>query len=230
METPTKLLYVEDDKRIADATRKGLTKEGFAVEIAYDGFMGARLATTHTFDVILLDINLPLMNGFEVCKAIRQHGLDIPILMLTALGEIDDRVRGLDQGADDYLVKPFDFRELVARIHALLRRSHIVYDQQAEIMREADLEMNMLTKTVTRNGQTIELTAREYEMLEYMLRNKGRVLSKMDFVEKVWELNFDTNTNIIEVYINYLRRKIDQDFEPKLIHTKRGLGYVLKAT
>ncbi|MFN8354621.1 MAG: response regulator transcription factor [Spirosomataceae bacterium] len=231
MEYIAKILFVEDDKRISDATKKGLLKEGFEVETAYDGFVGARLGTTHAYDLILLDINLPIMNGFEVCKAIRQHGINTPVLMLTALGEIDDKVKGLEQGADDYLVKPFDLRELLARIHALLRRSKADhFDQNAELLREDSLEMNLRTKTVTREGKTIELTAREFEMLEYMLRNKGRVLSKMDFVEKVWDLNFDTNTNIIEVYINYLRKKIDRDFDPKLIHTKKGLGYYLKAT
>lgn len=227
--TPTaKILFVEDDKRISDSTRKGLEKEGFDVQTAFDGFVGARLATTYKFDLILLDVNLPMMNGFEVCKAIRQHGSNTPILMLTALGDIDDRIRGLDEGADDYMVKPFDLRELLARIHALLRRTKASHELNAELLRASDLEMNLITKSVTRAGKTIELTAREFEMLEYLLRNKGRVLSKMDFVEKVWDLNFDTNTNIIEVYINYLRKKIDRDFEPKLIHTKKGLGYVLK--
>ncbi|GAA4396810.1 response regulator transcription factor [Nibrella viscosa] len=224
-----RLLYIEDDKRIVEATRKGLTKEGFEVEIAYDGVAGSRLASTYPYDLILLDINLPLMNGFEVCDAIRQRGIATPILMLTALGDIDDRVKGLNQGADGYLVKPFNFRELLARIHALLRRSKMAYEQNAELLREADLEMNLIAKTVSRNGQVIKLTAREYEMLEYMLRNKGRVLSKIDIAESIWDMNADTNPNVIEVFINYLRKKIDHDFEPKLIHTKRGLGYVLHA-
>ncbi|AEI49920.1 response regulator transcription factor [Runella slithyformis] len=229
MEACPKILFVEDDKRISDATKKGLQKQGFEVEPAYDGFVGARLATTHAYDLILLDINLPLMNGFEVCKAIRQHGVTTPILMLTALGEIDDRVKGLDYGADDYLVKPFDYRELLARVHALLRRANPTHDQASEVLREANLEMNLISKTVRRDNQLIDLTAREYELLEFLLRNKGRVLSKMDIIEHVWELNFDTNTNVIEVYINYLRKKIDRNFEPKLIHTKTGLGYYLKA-
>jgi two-component system copper resistance phosphate regulon response regulator CusR len=170
-----------------------------------------------------------MMNGFEVCNAVRQHGLKTPILMLTALGEINDKVKGLDYGADDYLVKPFDLRELLARINALLRRTRSSPPETSEVLGEANLKMDLVSKTVTRNGQPIELTAREFELLEYMLRNKGRVLSKLDIVEKVWDLNFDTNTNIVEVYINYLRRKIDRNFEPKLIHTKTGLGYVLKA-
>ena len=148
--------------------------------------------------------------------------------MLTALGEISDKVKGLDYGADDYLVKPFDLRELLARINALLRRTRVSQPETSEVLAEANLKMDLVSKTVTRNDQPIELTAREFELLEYMLRNKGRVLSKLDIVEKVWDLNFDTNTNIVEVYINYLRRKIDRNFEPKLIHTKTGLGYVLK--
>ena len=148
--------------------------------------------------------------------------------MLTALGEISDKVKGLDYGADDYLVKPFDLRELLARINALLRRTRGSQPETSEVLAEANLKMDLVSKTVTRNDQPIELTAREFELLEYMLRNKGRVLSKLDIVEKVWDLNFDTNTNIVEVYINYLRRKIDRNFEPKLIHTKTGLGYVLK--
>ncbi|MFN8347390.1 MAG: response regulator transcription factor [Spirosomataceae bacterium] len=229
MESSVKILFIEDDKRISDTTKNGLQKQGFEVEAAYDGFVGGRLATSYTYDLILLDINLPLMNGFEVCKVVRQHGIKTPILMLTALGEVDDRVKGLDFGADDYLVKPFDFRELTARIHALLRRAHPTHEQASEILREADLEMNLVNMTVKRENQLIPLTAREYKLLEFLLRNKGRVLSKMDIIENVWELNFDTNTNVIEVFINYLRKKIDRNFEPKLIHTKTGLGYYLKA-
>ena len=228
METFAKILLIEDDRRVSDTLKKGLLNKNFEVETAYDGFTGARLATTNTYDLVLLDLNLPMMNGFEVCNAVRQQGFKTPILMLTALGEISDKVKGLDYGADDYLVKPFDLRELLARINALLRRTRSSSPETSEVLGEANLKMDLVSKTVTRNGQPIELTAREFELLEYMLRNKGRVLSKLDIVEKVWDLNFDTNTNIVEVYINYLRRKIDRNFEPKLIHTKMGLGYVLK--
>ncbi len=222
------ILLIEDDKRVSDSLRNGLEKKNFTVEPAYDGYIGSRLATTNTYDIILLDLNLPIMNGFDICKIIRQQQINTPILMLTAMGEIDDKVKGFDYGADDYLVKPFEFRELLARIQALLRRANPSQQSVSEILTEANLTMDLRTKTVSRDGQSIELTAREFELLEYMLRNKGRVLSKIDIVENVWDLNFDTSTNIVEVYINYLRKKIDKSFEPKLIHTKTGLGYVLK--
>lgn len=228
MDHPPRILLIEDDKRIAQSISLGLSRKGFDVSIAYDGALGARQASAGGFDLLLLDINLPGMNGFDVCRTLREHGNPVPILMLTALGEVDDRVEGLDCGADDYLVKPFDFRELVARIHALLRRRNAA-PEAAELLREADLEVNLAAKTVRRGERLIPLTAREYELLVYLLRNKGRVLSKLDIVEQVWDLNFDTNTNLVEVYINYLRRKMDRDFTPKLIHTRLGLGYVLKA-
>lgn len=228
MENSKRILLIEDDKRVSDSLRNGLEKKNYIIEPAYDGFMGASLATNNTYDLILLDVNLPLMNGFEVCKIIRQNNILTPILMLTAMGEVDDKVKGLEEGADDYMVKPFEFRELTARIQALIRRANQLQEVSTEILREANLAMNLRSKTVSRDEQIIELTAREFELLEYMLRNKGRVLSKMDIVENVWDLNFDTSTNIVEVYINYLRKKIDREFEPKLIHTKTGLGYVLK--
>jgi len=223
-----RILIIEDDKRIAQSMSHGLTRKGFQVDIAYDGSLGVRLAGGGGFDLLLLDVNLPGMNGFDVCQTLRERGNTVPILMLTALGEVDDKVEGLGRGADDYLVKPFDFRELVARIHALLRRRD-ADSAGVELLREADLEVNLTAKTVSRQGKPISLTAREYELLVYLLRNKGRVLSKLDIVEQIWSLNFDTNTNLVEVYINYLRRKMDRDFEPKLIHTRTGLGYVLKA-
>jgi len=169
------------------------------------------------------------MNGFDVCFAIRGHKPGLPVLMLTAMGEVDDKVEGLDNGADDYIVKPFDFRELFARINALLRRSlHVPVIELKEILRVADLEIHLDKKVAVRSGKIIDLTAREFALLEYLIRNRGRVLSKMDIAENVWDLNFDSGTNIIEVYINYLRKKIDKDYEPKLIHTKSGLGYVLR--
>lgn len=169
------------------------------------------------------------MNGFDVCFAIREQKPGLPVLMLTAMGEVDDKVEGLDNGADDYIVKPFDFRELFARINALLRRSlHAPVNELKEILRVADLEIHLDKKVAVRSGKIIDLTAREFALLEYLIRNRGRVLSKMDIAENVWDLNFDSGTNIIEVYINYLRKKIDKDYEPKLIHTKSGLGYVLR--
>lgn len=224
-----KILIIEDDRRISDNLVKGLSKKGFDTDVAFDGHAGLKKAISYSFDLIILDINLPLMNGFDVCFAIREQKPGLPVLMLTAMGEVDDKVEGLDNGADDYIVKPFDFRELFARINALLRRSlHAPVNELKEILRVADLEIHLDKKVAVRSGKIIDLTAREFALLEYLIRNRGRVLSKMDIAENVWDLNFDSGTNIIEVYINYLRKKIDKDYEPKLIHTKSGLGYVLR--
>lgn len=224
-----KILIVEDDRRIAQNIYRGLVSENFEAEIAYDGITGKQLALDKKFDLILLDVNLPGMRGFEVCQQIRLYKPAIPIIMLTAYGEIEDKVEGLSRGADDYIVKPFDFRELLARINAALRISEIRNPEtENKVLRIADLEMNLGTKEVIRAGKSIELTAKEFALLEYFLYNRGRVVSKMDLAEHVWHLNFDPGTNVVEVYINYLRKKVDRDFETKLIHTRPGLGYVLK--
>lgn len=223
------ILVIEDDRRISDNLLKGLSKKGFLAEVAFDGYIGLRKALSQPYDLVILDINLPRMNGFEICFAIRGQKPSLPVLMLTAMGEIEDKVEGLENGADDYIAKPFDFRELFARINALLRRSSQLPVQAIkEILRVADLEIHLDKKIAVRSGQIIDLTAREFALLEYLLRNRGRVMSKVDIAENVWDLNFDSGTNIIEVYINYLRKKIDRGFEPKLIHTKSGLGYVLR--
>jgi two-component system, OmpR family, copper resistance phosphate regulon response regulator CusR len=225
-----KILIIEDDLRIARNISRGLEEEGYGTEIAYEGYNGRDLALQQHFDLVILDINLPGLNGYEVCRNLRAEKPQLPIIMLTALGEIEDKVEGLERGADDYLVKPFDFRELNARIARCLRRAEQMTSPVAEeILRVADLEVNTTTKQVKRGHTTIDLTAREFALLEYLVRNRGRVVSKMDLAEKVWSLNFDPGTNVVEVYINYLRRKIDRAFEPKLIHTRAGMGYMIKA-
>lgn len=224
-----RILVIEDDRRISDNLLKGLLKNGFLAEVAFDGRSGLHKAISQPFDLVILDINLPMMNGFDVCYAIRSHKPFLPILMLTAMGLIEDKVEGLENGADDYIVKPFDIRELFARINALLRRtSQAPVRIVKQVLKVADLEIHLDKKVAVRSGKTIDLTAREFALLEYLARNRGRVMSKMDIGENVWDLNFDSGTNIIEVYINYLRKKIDKDFEPKLIHTKSGLGYVMR--
>ncbi|RRB02858.1 response regulator transcription factor [Larkinella rosea] len=223
------ILIVEDDRRIAQNISRGLMEEGYQTEVAYEGYNGRDLALRQPFDLIILDINLPGLNGYEVCRNIRAEKPQVPIIMLTALGEIEDKVEGLERGADDYLVKPFDFRELSARIATCFRRADLLDKTVAdEVLRIANLEVNISTKQVKRADIPIDLTAREFALLEYLVRNRGRVVSKMDLAEKVWSLNFDPGTNVVEVYINYLRKKIDRDFEPKLIHTRAGMGYVLK--
>lgn len=222
------ILIIEDDLRVAELLQRGLEEHGFKPTLAYDGFSGKKLALQNDYDLIITDIILPKMDGIDFCKAIRQSRPNIPIIMLTALGTTDDKVDGFDAGADDYLVKPFEMRELVARIRALLNRRDSSTNRSATLLNYADLEMNLHTKMVKRKGQEINLTPKEFNLLKYMLQNPERVLSRSEIAEKVWDTHFDTGTNFIDVYINYLRKKIDRPFDNKLIHTKPGMGFVLK--
>lgn len=224
-----KILIIEDDQRLAENLVKGLSEKDFDTEVAFDGQIGLRLALSGKFDLILLDVNLPQMNGYEVCSKIREKDSQIPIIMLTALGETDDKITGFEHGADDYILKPFEYRELIARINVFLKRAYAENETNANTLRIADLEINFESKMATRQGKHIDLTPKEFALLEYLIRNKGKVVSKAEIAEKIWEGNNAENSlNVIEVYINFLRKKIDKDFEPKLIHTKTGMGYVLK--
>lgn len=225
-----RILIVEDDQRLAENLSKGLAEKDFETSVAFDGQIGLRLALSGKYDLVILDVNLPVMNGYEVCAKIREKDSQIPIIMLTALGETDDKILGFEKGADDYILKPFEYRELLARVNVFLKRAYAENETNASnILRIADLEINMESKTASRQHTKIELTPKEFSLLEYLVRNKGKVVSKAEIAEKVWEGNNAENSlNVIEVYINFLRKKIDKDFEPKLIHTKTGMGYVLK--
>ena len=220
-----RILVVEDHKKIASFIEKGLKAERYAVDVAYDGDEGLAMAQMDEYDLIILDIMLPEKSGYEVTKLLRDHSIKTPILMLTAKDELEDKVRGLDLGADDYLTKPFMFEELLARIRALFRRGGMSSETKLSL---ADLAVDPVTHDVFRNNQKIDLTAKEYGLLEYLLRNKGRIVTRTTIIEHVWDLHFDSDTNLVDVYIRYLRKKIDDDFEQKLIHTIRGVGYVLK--
>jgi two-component system copper resistance phosphate regulon response regulator CusR len=220
-----KVLLVEDEERLASFIRKGISAEGYEVDVAFDGRTGLSLFRRNSYDIVVLDVNLPQMNGFEVCRLIREDNESIPVLMLTALDSLADKSDGFNAGADDYLAKPFEFQELLLRLRALMRRSG---SRQKQVLQLADLELNLDAKTVTRAGKRIDLTTREYALIEYLMLNKGKVISRVDISERVWSLNFDNNTNIIDVYISYLRKKIDKDFSPKLLHTIVGMGYVLR--
>ncbi|MBB6612591.1 response regulator transcription factor [Pontibacter sp. Tf4] len=221
-----KVLLVEDDPKVASFIKRGLEEQTYEVEQAYDGTFGIKLALQNEYDLIILDVILPNRNGLEVCREIRLQNQLVPILMLTALGATDDKITGLDAGADDYLTKPFEFKELLARIRALTRRG--TDNATSEKLSIADLEMDLAKKTVNRGGKPVNLTAREFALLYYLLRNKERVVSRVDIIEQVWETSFDTGSNVIDVYINFLRKKIDKDHPNKLIHTLVGMGYVLK--
>ncbi|MDX9727029.1 MAG: response regulator transcription factor [Bacteroidales bacterium] len=218
------LLIVEDEQRLADILKKQLEEAGFNADIAYDGYIGKQLAEQKNYNLIILDINLPLINGYELCKEIRKTNKKTPVIMLTAFGTPDNKIAGFEAGADDYVVKPFDFRELLARINVFLRRSDS-FSVETEKLRLADLEMDLTTKKVIRAGKKIDLTAKESLLLETFLLNRDKLLSREFIIEKVWGIDFDPTTNIIDVYVNYLRRKIDRDFQPKLIHTKFGFGF-----
>ncbi|WEK71209.1 MAG: response regulator transcription factor [Candidatus Chryseobacterium colombiense] len=223
------ILIIEDDQRVAELIERGLREQGFTPTLAYDGLSGKKLALQNNFDLIITDIILPKMDGIDLCKEIRQIKPDLPIIMLTALGTTDDKVEGFDAGADDYLVKPFEMRELLVRIRALLKRNNKTANATGFILKYDELEMNLHTKIVKRDNQEINLTPKEFKLLEYMVQNPNRVLSRSEIAEKVWETHFDTGTNFIDVYINYLRKKIDRNFDKKLIHTKSGMGFILKA-
>lgn len=223
-----KILVVEDEPKVASFIKQGLEEQSYHVTVAYDGFFGYKLATENEFDVLILDLMIPYKNGIDLCRKLREEGIRTPILMLTALGNTDDKVTGLESGADDYMVKPFDFKELVARVRALSKRYsdtlHI-----PKVLKVADLEMNVDEKSVKRAGRNVDLTAKEFSLLEFLLRNKNRVVSRAEISEKVWDIHFDTGTNVIDVYVNFLRKKVDRDFNRKLIHTMVGMGYVIKA-
>jgi len=217
-----RVLVVEDERRIADFISKGLSEQGYGVDIAYDGDEALHWAAVAEFDVIVLDVMLPVRDGIEVCRTLREKGLPTPILMLTARDAIEDRVRGLDSGADDYLVKPFAFAELMARIRALTRREPAA---KGTVLRVADLVLDTTTREASRGGKHIDLTTKEYALLEYLIRHPNQVLTRTMIAEHVWNYDFDNATNVIDVHIRNLRRKIDDPFPTKLIHTVRGAGY-----
>jgi heavy metal response regulator len=221
-----RILLVEDDRKVASFIRKGLSEEGYAVDVAHDGEAGLFMGLDRLHDVIVLDVMLPGKPGFQVLRELRQAKVTTPVLLLTARDAVEDKVQGLDAGADDYLTKPFAFAELLARVRALLRRGKAA---QAPALQVADLILDPAARTVKRGGGTIPLTNREFALLEYFLRNPGRVLTRTMIAEHVWDYSFDAGTNVIDVYVNYLRKKVDAGRELKLIHTVRGVGYVLRA-
>ncbi len=223
------LLLVEDEPNLVSVISRGLTEEGFKVSVAPDGLMGEKMGLGNQFDLIILDIMLPGLNGLELCKILKREKPNTPIIMLTALGTTENVVAGLDNGADDYLIKPFKFAELFARIRMLLRRYRgATVDEH--IIQLADLQINIDAKSVKRNHVDIALTATEYRLLEFMAKNKSKILSRIDILENVWDIDFNLGTNVVDVYVNYLRKKIDKNSKQKLIHTAIGLGYVLKET
>jgi len=220
-----RILVVEDDKKVAGFIKKGLEEETYAIDVAYDGENGLHLGLEGQYDLIVLDIMLPKIDGLEILSQLRDQGRDIPILLLTAKDAVDDRVAGLNKGADDYLTKPFAFSELLARVRVLLRRGKAEVKTTLQI---SDLTLDLVSHNVNRGGDEIELTGKEYSLLEYFMRNQEKVLTRTMIAEHVWDYNFDTFTNVIDVYINHLRKKIDKGRESKLLHTLRGVGYIMK--
>lgn len=224
-----KVLVIEDEPKVSSFIRQGLEENGYEVDVAFDGMLGLRFASTNDYDIILLDIIIPLINGIELCRKLREVNSAVPVLMLTALGTTKDKVEGLEAGADDYLVKPFEFDELLARIKSLTRRTKGLHET-TKFLKVGTLVLDMDKQLAKREDKTIMLTAKEFALLEFLMKNKGRVISRMELTEKVWGLNFDTGTNVVDVYMNLLRKKIDKDFAQKMIQTRIGLGYMLNET
>ena len=224
--TAMRVLVVEDQHRIADFISRGLSEQGYAVDVAYDGDEALQWVDTAEFDVIVLDVMLPIRDGIEVCRTLRERGLRMPILMLTARDTVEDRVRGLDSGADDYLVKPFAFAELLARLRALTRREPVAL---GTVLQVGDLILDTTTREASRQGMSLELTSKEYALLEYLMRHPNQVLTRTMIAEHVWNYDFDNATNVIDVHIRNLRRKIDDPFPTRLIQTARGAGYRISA-
>ena len=219
------ILVVEDEPKVASFIKQGLEEEGYEVDVVFDGLMGKAFALKNKYSIIILDVIVPYINGLELCKQIREFNPNVIIIMLTALGTTDDKLTGFDAGVDDYIIKPFEFKELLARIRALTKRGTGINVTSSSI-KAFDLELDLNKKRASRQGKTIELTAKEFALLEFFVRNKGRVLSRAEISEKVWDVNFDTGTNVVDVYVNILRKKIDKSFDEKLIHTRVGLGYI----
>ncbi len=220
-----RILIVEDEKKVAGFIKKGFEEETYAVDVAYDGEEGYNLAEMGQYDLIVLDLMLPKMNGMDVLGKLRDNKINTPIILLTAKDAVEDKVTGLNKGADDYLTKPFAFSELLARVRSLLRRGQT---DTKTILQVGDLTLDLVSHKVNRNGEEIELTGKEYSLLEYFMRNEGKVLTRTMIAEHVWDYNFDTFTNVIDVYVNHLRKKIDKKHPEKLLHTLRGVGYVMR--
>lgn len=220
-----KILIVEDEKKLAEPLKKGLEENAFVVDLSFDGEEGLYMAETYSYDAVVLDIMLPKMDGLKVLARLREKKINVPVLMLTARGEIDDRVRGLNAGADDYIAKPFDFSELLARLKAVIRRNK---GEASPVIMIGDLTMDINSRTVKRNNGEIKLSSREYTLLQYLALNRGKVISRSELTEHLYDMDFDLDSNVIDVYINFLRNKIDKDQDRKLIHTVRGAGYILK--
>jgi two-component system, OmpR family, copper resistance phosphate regulon response regulator CusR len=227
MENNNRILLAEDEPKLGQIIQEELTRQGYPTDVAYDGLVAEKLFKEHSYSLVLLDVNLPYKNGLALCKEFRDTKKNIPIIMLTALGEIQDKMDAFNLGADDYIVKPFHFNELFARIKVFLKRSESGTEAGEKIV-VGDLEIDLLDKTVTKGNTVINLTAKEFALLALLAKSKGKVISKTEILEKVWGLSFDTGTNTIEVYISFLRNKIDKPFDTKLIHTKPGFGYFLK--
>jgi DNA-binding response OmpR family regulator len=223
-----KILLVEDEQKIANTLKLGLTENGYEVDVAYDGKIGFKLFESYHYNLIILDINIPGINGYDLCKKIRINNTQIPVIMLTAMIALSDKIEGYDAGADDYIIKPFEFKELLMKIRVLLKRSVSQSIHSGNILQAGDLNVNLDSKQVTRGDIPISLTSKEFQLLEYLLRNKNRVVSRADIAINVWDIDFDTNTNVIDVYINYVRNKVDKPFDKKLIQTHVGMGYILK--